>query len=55
MINDLPPQLKKTKSVTSAIFADDVAVWISLPKSQEHQLSQIIMSEELTALSDWFN
>jgi hypothetical protein len=48
MINDLPAQLEKTKDAKSALFADDLAIWISLPK---RQLSQT-MNEALTALSN---
>ena len=46
MINDLLTQLDKIKNVRSAIFVDDLVFWTSLPKHQEHQLSQI-MNEAL--------
>jgi hypothetical protein len=46
MINDLLTQLDKIKNVRSAIFVDDLVFWTSLPKYQEHQLSQI-MNEAL--------
>jgi hypothetical protein len=29
--NDLSAQLEKNKNVTSPLFADDVAIWLSLP------------------------
>jgi predicted DNA-binding protein (MmcQ/YjbR family) len=54
MINDLPAQMEKTKNVKSALYADDVAIWISLPQCQEHQLSQII-NDALTTHSNWCN
>jgi hypothetical protein len=54
MINDLSAQLEKTKNVKSAFFADDLAIWISLPQCQECKLSQI-WNEALTAFSNWHN
>jgi hypothetical protein len=51
MFNDLPAQLETTKNVKPALFVDDLASWISLPKHQGHQLSQI-MNEASTALSN---
>jgi hypothetical protein len=54
MTNDLGAQFEKTKNIKSATFADDLAIWISLPKRQERQLSQI-MNETLTALSNRCN
>jgi hypothetical protein len=38
----------------SPLFADDLVIWILLPKHQEHWLSEI-MSEALTTLSNWCN
>jgi ribonuclease HI len=52
MINDLPTQLEKIKNVRSALFADDLVIWTSLPKGQEHKLSKI-MHEALSTLSNW--
>jgi hypothetical protein len=54
VINDLPAQLGKIKNIKSAIFADDMVIWISVPKRQEYQLSKI-MNEALTALGNWCN
>jgi hypothetical protein len=42
VIIDLPAQLERTKNVKTTLFADDLAVWMSLPKWQECQLSQIM-------------
>jgi hypothetical protein len=52
MINDLPAWLGKTKNIKSALFADDVVIWTSVPKRQEYQLSGI-MNEAMTALGNW--
>jgi hypothetical protein len=51
MINDLPAQLGEIKNVKSALFKNDLFIWMSLPK---RQLSKI-MNEALTALSNWYN
>jgi hypothetical protein len=54
MINDLPAWLGKIKSIKSALFADDLVIWTSIPKHQEYQLSKI-MNEALTAPGNWCN
>jgi trans-2-enoyl-CoA reductase len=54
MIYDLLAQLGKIKNIKSALFADDLVIWTSLPKRQEYQLSKI-MTEVLTALGNWCN
>jgi hypothetical protein len=45
-VNDLTVQLEKIKNVKPDHFADDLTIWISLPKCQEHQVSQT-MNEAL--------
>jgi trans-2-enoyl-CoA reductase len=54
MIIDLSAWFDKIKNIKSALFADDLVIWISVPKRQEYQLSQI-MNEALTALGNWCN
>jgi hypothetical protein len=54
MINNLPAQLGKIKNMKSALFADDLVIWTSVPKCQEYQLSKI-MNEAPTALGNWCN
>jgi hypothetical protein len=54
IINDLPAQSGKIKKIKSALFADDIVIWTSVPKRQEYQLSKII-NEALTALDNWCN
>jgi hypothetical protein len=54
MISDLPAWLGKIKNIKSALFADDLVIWTSVPKCQEYQLSKI-MNEALTALGNWCN
>jgi hypothetical protein len=54
MINDLPARLGKIKNIKSALFADDLVMWTSVPKRQEYQLSKI-RNEALTALGNWCN
>ena len=52
MINDLAPSLAETEGIKTALFADDLAIWISLPKNKEKQLSDK-MNEALNILSNW--
>jgi hypothetical protein len=54
MISDLPAWLGEIKNIKSALFADDLVIWTSVPKRQEYQLSKI-MNEALTALDNWCN
>jgi hypothetical protein len=42
LISDLPAQLHEIKNVKSALFSDDLVIWISLPKHQEHLFSKIM-------------
>jgi hypothetical protein len=54
MIIDLSAWFDKIKNIKSALFADDLVIWISVPKRQEYQLSKI-MNEPLTTLGNWRN
>jgi hypothetical protein len=54
MINNLPAWLGEIKNIKSALFADDLVIWTSVPKCQEYLLSNII-NEALTALGNWCN
>jgi hypothetical protein len=54
MINDLPVRLGEIKNIKSAVFADDLVIWTSVPKRQEYQFTNI-MNEALTALGNWCN
>jgi hypothetical protein len=36
MINDLPAWLGKIKNIKSALFANDLLIWTSVPKRQEY-------------------
>jgi hypothetical protein len=54
MINNLPARLGKIKNIKSALFADDLVIWTSVPKHQEYQLSKI-MNVTMTALGNWCN
>jgi hypothetical protein len=47
MINDLP--------AWSALVAEDLVIWTSVPKRREYQLSKIMNEEALTALGNWCN
>jgi hypothetical protein len=47
-----PTLLEKIKNVRSALLADGLVIWTSLPRHQQHQLSQV-MNEALTTLSNW--
>jgi hypothetical protein len=42
MINDLSARLGEIKNIKSALFADDLVIWTSVPKRQEYQLSKIM-------------
>lgn len=50
MINDLPPLLQTSTGIKAALFADDLVLWLSLPKKKEKELSTR-MNDTLNILS----
>ena len=52
MINDLPPLLQTSTGIKAALFADDLVLWLSLPKKKEKELSTR-MNDTLNILSQW--
>lgn len=52
MINDLPTQLNKIDGIKTALFADDLVIWVSKPRRHFNKLLEI-MQQALDRLESW--
>lgn len=51
-INDLSSYITTTEEVKTALYADDLVIWISLPNNKRDQLS-VKMSQVINRLEEW--